>query len=74
MKQSDVVFKALSNGYFFIQDKDGFINVFDKDDIFNENSEAQCVHRSKTDCKSQKDFEVEVIYITSMIDLYDNAN
>ena len=70
MKIEEVVYQAKSNGYFFVQDINGFINVYDTEDIFKENADIQCIYRSKCDCKSKRDFDCEIIYLVNKIDTF----
>lgn len=69
MKADQIVYKAFVNGYTYIYDKTGFISVFDKPyaEIIMEESDAQCVYTSQVECKSKKDFELEIIYVSQKI-------
>jgi len=58
MKAENIVFETKVSGYKYIYDKEGFVNVFDIDA-----KGEQCIYRSKADCSSQKEFEIEVIYV-----------
>lgn len=64
IKSEDIVYKAKINGYYIYYDN-GFISVFDEDVTVNKN--AQCLFRSKVDCSSKKDFEMEAIYASSKV-------
>jgi len=53
-------FKEVSQGYTFVQEKDGMIQAYDTaGDISN----MQPVFISQVSAKDQKDFEVEISYI-----------
>jgi hypothetical protein len=58
MKAENIVFETKVNGYRYIYDKNGFINVFDND---------SCFYRHKADCQSKKDFEIEVTYTAQKV-------
>ena len=58
MKAENIVFETKVSGYRYIYDNEEFVNVFDIDA-----KGEQCIYRSKADCSSQKEFEIEVIYV-----------
>ena len=64
MKTEDIVYKAKLSGYYFVYDNKGFINVFE---TVSNDDKNQCVYRAKTNCTSQKDFEVEAIYVSQKV-------
>jgi hypothetical protein len=64
MKANNIVYQARLSGYYFVYDNDGFINVFES--AINDDKN-QCVYRAKTKCASQKDFEVEAIYVSQKV-------
>jgi hypothetical protein len=59
-----VMYRAKINGYHYFYES-GFISVFDEDVTLNKS--AQCLFRTKANCSSQKDFELETIYVNSKI-------
>ena len=65
IEKDDIVYQAKINGYFFYYEK-GFISIFDEDVTINKN--AQCLYRSKVDCSTKKDFEMEAIYASQKVD------
>jgi hypothetical protein len=58
MKAENIVFETKVSGYKYIYDREGFVNVFDTD-----TKGDQCIYRSRANCSSQKEFEIEVIYV-----------
>jgi hypothetical protein len=60
INKEDIVFEAKVSGYYFYYDGD-FISMYDDQAIDNKN--ANCVSRSRTNCKTKKDFELETIYM-----------
>lgn len=64
------MFKAVSEGYTFIQEENSTIKVYDTVD---ETVDLDPVYISDYTAKSQKDFEIEISYILQF-NLNDNNN
>lgn len=54
------MYKAVSEGYTFVQEKDSVIKVYD---TVGDVSEIEPVFVSHHSAKNQKDFEIEISYI-----------
>lgn len=61
----DIIYEAKVNGYYHYYDVHGFISVFDETVSVNKN--AQCLFRTKVNCCSKKDFEMESIYASQKV-------
>lgn len=68
MTKTELVYQAKANGYLFIQDQAGIINVFDANATQKEIDTASgCIFRTSAKCTNKKDFEIEIIYIAEKI-------
>jgi len=55
------MFKLVSNGYYFEYDEGGFVGVYTEQP--EEGKKTQCLQRFNCICNTQKEFEIECIYI-----------
>jgi len=62
MKDDNIIYQKDMSGYRYIYDKENFINVFDIDI-----KKEQSIYRIKAECKSQKEFEIEIIYVAQKV-------
>lgn len=68
MNLQDVLFQAKMSGYLFVYDRAGFISVFDNPNIvLKEDQTAQCIYRHQADCKTKKEFELEIIFVHQQV-------
>ena len=60
MNKEVPVFKTVMDGRTFAYFKDGYISAYNTFDAIDEHS---LIVTYKTDCKTQKDFEIEICYL-----------
>jgi len=65
MTTEDIIYQQKLGGYIYIYDKSGFITVYEQFVITEEKNNF--IYSCKADCKSRKDFEMELIFISKKV-------